>query len=138
MTPIQEVQQAQAAFLTALNQGDVAAILRLNQPGGDTFYLDNDLLFPDPDQTAWEGAFAAGLKYALQSRHEEIKVFGQCAVVTGYLVGTVTVPGGTVLRQTWRTTMVWVQTAGSWRNQHVHLSPLTPMHKSSGSSYQPD
>lgn len=129
MTPRQEVQQAQAAFLAALNQGDVATIIQLNQPGGNSFYLDNDLLFPDLDQAAWEGAFAAGLQYNLQPRHEETKVFGQCAVVTGYLTGTVTSPGGSVLHGAWRSTSVWVQTDGSWRNQHIHLSQLAPLHK---------
>lgn len=131
MTPILEVQQAQAAFLAALNQSDVTAIIQLSQPDGNSFYLDNDLLFPDPDPAAWEGAFVAGLKYNLQPRHEETSVFGQCAVVTGYLTGTVTNPGGSVLRGTWRATNIWVQTDGSWRNQHVHLSLLAPMHKSS-------
>lgn len=131
MTPIQEVQQAQAALLTALSQGDVAAIMRLNQPGGNSFYLDNGLLLADPDQAGWEGAFAAGLKYALQSRHEETQVFGQCGVVTGYLVGTVAIPGGSILSGTWRFTSIWVQTDGAWRNQHIHLSPLAPTHTSS-------
>lgn len=128
MTPIESVQQAQGAFLAALNQGNVATLMQLNQPGGNSFYIDNDLLFPDPDQAAWEGAFAAGLKYNLQPRHEETRVFGQCAVVTGYLTGTVTNPGGSILSGTWRSTSIWVQTDGNWRNQHIHLSPLAPPH----------
>lgn len=69
---------------------------KLNQPGGNSFYLDNDLLFPDPVQVVCKGVFAAGLKYNLQLRHEETRVFVQCAVVTGYLTGTVTNPGGSI------------------------------------------
>ena len=131
MTAIQTVQQAQTEFIAALNQGDVATLVRLNQPGGNSFYLDNDLLFPDPTQSEWEGAFAAGLHYAIQSRHEEINVFGQCAVVTGYLAGTITAPGGGTQRGSWRSSSVWINTNGTWRNQHVHLSPLFPRHISS-------
>lgn len=131
MTPTEQVQQVQTAFIAALNQGDVAALMRLNHPDGNSFYVDNNLLSPDPDQQGWEQAFAAGLKYALQSRHEAINVFGDCAIITGYIVGTVTAPGGGSQTGTWRATTVWVKVEATWRNYHVHLSPLAPVQSSS-------
>jgi ketosteroid isomerase-like protein len=131
MTPTEEVHQAETAFRAALNQGDVSTIMRLNYPGGNSFYLDNNLLMPDLDQQTWEQIFAAGLKFDMRIRYEEIKIFGESAVVTGYLVGSVTNPEVRTQTGTWRYTGVWFKTDQGWQYYHAHLSPLAPAHTSS-------
>lgn len=126
MTATAEVHQAEAAFRTALKEGDVGTIMRLNYPEGHAFFLDNNLLMPDPDQQGWEQLFAAGIKFDLQLRHEAIKIFGDSAVVTGYVVGSIINPAASTLTGTWRYTGVWFKTDQGWQYYHAHFSALAP------------
>ena len=71
-------------------------------------------------------AFEAGFKTDLKWRHMAVKVFGKAAVVTGYLAGSATLPGGTVVPNSWRTTVTWIHGDDAWQIVHFHASTLLP------------
>lgn len=128
MTPIDEVRQAHTARITALNQGDVSALIDLLHRQGTFFHVDATLLNLNLDRQTLQQAYDAGLAYQLQMRHEQIDLFDNSAVVTAYAVGSITWHGGKTLTGTWRYSSVWIKEESVWRNVHVHASPLTPHH----------
>jgi len=69
-------------------------------------------------------AFAAGLRANLQPRNIEVKVYGNTAVATAYIVGTRTTPDGQSRQTTERSTQVWIKQGGQWKEVHYHASPL--------------
>ena len=66
----------------------------------------------------------AGQKRNLEVRHIEVKVYGNAAVLTGYLTGTNTAPDGTVNQLRQQRTGVWIKQGGQWKVVHRHGSPL--------------
>jgi len=53
-----------------------------------------------------------------------VRVYGNTAVVTGYLTGTRTQLDGTVTQNRDRRTGVFVKQGGQWKEVHHHQSPL--------------
>jgi ketosteroid isomerase-like protein len=66
----------------------------------------------------------SGRQFDFQVRHLDIKVYGDAAVSTYYLVGPVLLPDGERQRQSLRMTSVWIKQAGQWKLAHRHESPL--------------
>jgi ketosteroid isomerase-like protein len=66
--------------------------------------------------------------FALQSnlrlRDLRISIHKDSAVATGYLVGTVPLPGGGSKKVMGRSTFVHVRQHGTWKLAHTHLSPF--------------
>jgi hypothetical protein len=125
-----DVKAAQLAVMAALNEGDVEAHgLRL-LPEVSGFYDGGGLLTTEP----WRGkklkaAFDAGLKFDIQLRHLDVKVYVNAAVVTGYETGVVIWPDGTTLKGPRRFSALWIKQAGQWKQAHVHISFITvPLH----------
>ncbi|MCI0698077.1 nuclear transport factor 2 family protein [candidate division KSB1 bacterium] len=58
-----------------------------------------------------------------QIRHFAAQVYGNVAVATYYLVGSVKI-GEESATGTWRVTEVWVRQGGEWKEAHHHESPL--------------
>jgi len=72
-----------------------------------------------------QARFDAGLKFNLQDRHSDVRIYGNStAVVTSYRVGTITFPDGRTARINNRITTVLVKQGGQWKIAHVHDSPL--------------
>ena len=46
--------------------------------------------------------------------------------VAGKPCSAVTLPGGTVIEDSWRTSVMWVQEEGNWKIVHFHASELLP------------
>jgi ketosteroid isomerase-like protein len=67
-----------------------------------------------------------GLKTDYEFRDLKVKVYGDAAVVTGYVVGTLTQPDGSVQQVNNRRTAVLVKEGGRWREAHAHNSARTP------------
>jgi len=59
-----------------------------------------------------------------QARHLEVKVYGETALVTGYVVGSQTLPNGTTQQISLRRSAVWLKQGGQWKEIHAHLSPM--------------
>ncbi len=64
------------------------------------------------------------MKYNHRLVHVEVKVFGDTAITTGYVVGSSTSPDGTTRRVMMRRTGVVIKRNGQWKELHNHLSPV--------------
>ncbi len=72
-----------------------------------------------------QAAFDAGLKFNLQDRHIDVRVYGNStAVATSYRVGTITLPNGNTVRPNNRITTVLIKQGGQWKMVHQHVSPV--------------
>jgi ketosteroid isomerase-like protein len=60
----------------------------------------------------------------LRLRDLRISIHKDAAVATGYLVGTVPLPGGGSKKVMGRSTFVHVRQNGTWKLAHTHLSPF--------------
>jgi len=63
--------------------------------------------------------------FSVTVQHLDVKVFGNVAYTTGYLVFNNSTPiAGTAERV--RSTMIWVKQGDRWKRDHYHSSPLYP------------
>jgi ketosteroid isomerase-like protein len=62
----------------------------------------------------------------LRWRNLDIKVYGNTAITTGYVTGSITHPNGSAQLGSWRTSLVWVKTDGKWKVANDHTSELFP------------
>ncbi len=72
-----------------------------------------------------KAAFDAGLKLEITARHLDVKIYGNTAIATGYIEGSITLPGGIFEQIRQRFTEVWIKQEGKWKRVHIHSSPLT-------------
>ena len=126
---VDDVKAAVLRHYAALNAGDANALIQLQLAGNTTFGTDNGLLERSDSleelRKTRQAEFDAGLKYNLQARHIDVRVYGNLtAVTTHYGVGTITQPNGTTGQVNNRITRVWVKQGGQWNMAHQHLSPL--------------
>ena len=113
------------AIRAALNTGDVDAAQKLIHDDYDGFESGGSLLAPLDFEGA-KAAFAAGLKFNVQTAHSDVTVYGDTAILTEYHMRQITPPGGTPLSATLRATIVMVKQKGQWKAVHGHISNLTP------------
>ena len=119
-----DVKAAVRAVDTAFNSGDADAVAEYMHPEHSRF-PDGELLFEGFNKDHLKALFAAGLKVDLDTRHLGVKIYGNTAVATGYTVGTVTLPDGTINQGTGRFSEVWIKQENEWKRVHIHSSPLT-------------
>ena len=105
--------------------GDIDAAQKHASAEFKSFEPDGSLLSP-LDYEAAKAAFAAGLKFTVQSAHSEVTVYGDAAILTEYHTKHITPPGGTLVSMTLRATIVFVKQKGQWKGVHGHYSYLTP------------
>ena len=120
-----DVGAAAEAWITAVNAGDVANLIPLYHADETSFGGFGGLLSEGVHtEDEMSALFESGFKTDLKWRHVAVKVFGKAAVVTGYLAGSATLPGGTVVQNSWRTSMMWVHDGEAWQIVHFHASTL--------------
>jgi len=124
-----DVKAALNGHYAALNAGDAGALVQLQLAGNTSFGPGGALLERSDSleelRKTRQAEFDAGLKYNLQARHIDVRVYGNLtAVTTHYGVGTVTQPNGTTGQVNNRITRVWIKQGGQWNMAHQHLSPL--------------
>ncbi len=90
--------------------------------GADGGFLDSSSL--EEQVAAMKADYDSGVRVNLNPVHIEVQVYGNAAVVTCYLVGTVTGPDGTVEQVTDRRTAVLIKQGGKWMEAHTHASPM--------------
>ena len=88
--------------------GDIDAAQKHASAEFKSFEPDGSLLSP-LDYEAAKAAFAAGLKFTVQSAHSEVTVYGDAAILTEYHTKHITPPGGTLVSMTLRATIVFVK-----------------------------
>ena len=111
--------------------GDIDAAQKHASAEFKSFEPDGSLLSP-LDYEAAKAAFAAGLKFTVQSAHSEVTVYGEAAILTEYHTKHITPPGGTLVSMTLRATIVFVKQKGQWKGAHAHASHLTPTNSEEG------
>ena len=126
---VEEIAKATLEHFAALNAGDADAHVQHHLPEVSLFDPEGGLLevfeSHEQERASWQADFDAGFKFNVQLRHLEVKIYGDAAVVTGYLVGTVTSPEGTTEQVTTRRTAVLIKQGDQWKEAHSHQSPLT-------------
>ena len=71
----------------------------------------------------WKATLAAGVQYNHQLRHIQVRVYGNTALSTSYVVGSSTSPDGTTSRVNMRRTTVLIKEDGQWKEVHTPPSP---------------
>ena len=97
-------------------------------PNGDGFGPGGGLLSQgtsaEEEKRSLKAQLDAGMKYNHQLIHVEVKIFGDTAITTGYVVGSATSPDGTTSQAMMRRTGVVIKRNGQWKELHNHLSPV--------------
>ncbi len=125
---VDDVKAAIQRRQVAANSGDAFAGTQILIEGVTSFGPTGGLLERfdlEERRKDRQASFDAGLKFNLQDRHIEVRVYGNStAVATSYRVGTITRPDGTTGQPNNRVTTVWIKQGGQWKIAHVHISPL--------------
>ncbi len=126
---VDAIKKATLEHLATNNAGDAAGHVRHHLAGHSAFAPGGGLLedFPSLERETEDrqANFDAGLKLNVEIRHLKVSVYGDVAVVTGYVMGTVTRPDGRTEQVNNRRTAVLIKQGGQWKEVHVHASPLT-------------
>ncbi len=123
-----DVKAAVQSIHAALNAGNASAVVQHYLPDRTTFAGGLLRRFDslEEQRADIQARFDAGIKYNRQVRHLEVRVYGNTAVTTGYVVGTVTQPDGTTNQVRLLRTTVLIKQGGQWKQVHFHVSPLFP------------
>ena len=108
-----------------IRTGDTGAIVNQHLPEFTFFTPDGGLLwsFASLDQQRSEFELDPTWDSQTYIRHCSAQIYGDTAVATYYLTGSVTNAGKT-RTGTWRVTEVWVRQQNEWKEAHHHESPL--------------
>ncbi len=125
---VEDVKKATLEHFAMLNAGNAAAHTEHHLQGHTTFFGDGGLLRVDnsleEEKKTMQADFDDGLKLNLQLRHLDVKVYGNIAIVTCYVVGTATGPNGTTEQAMNRRTAVLLKKGNMWKEIHLHTSPV--------------
>jgi hypothetical protein len=117
------------AHFAALNAGNLAEHLAHHLPGNSAFASGGSLLdefsTPEDERVPLQADLDRGVRFNLQLRHLQVKVYGNAAVVTGYVVGTVRQPDGTTQEVRDRRSALLIKQGAEWREAHTHSSSLS-------------
>ncbi len=123
-----DVKAAMQRSQVAANSGDANTEAQILLEGFTSFGFAGGLLERvdslEELRKDQQARFDAGLKFNLQDRHIDVRVYGNTAVATSYRVGTINLPNGNTARPNNRITTVWIKQGGQWKIAHVHNSPL--------------
>jgi ketosteroid isomerase-like protein len=124
---VDDIKAADLSVHAAFNAGNANAVVQHYLPerttltGGGLLRRFDSL---EEQRADIQARFDAGIKYNRQVRHLDVRVFGNTAVTTGYVVGTVTQPDGSTNQVNLQRTTVLIKQGGQWKQVHFHVSPL--------------
>ncbi len=125
---VEDIKKATLEHFVTINAGNVAAHIAHHLQGHTGYSPDGGLLEVneslEEEKKSLQADFDAGLKFNLQVRHLDVKVYGNTAVVTCYLVGTVTNTDGTTDQVRDRRTAVLIKKGKKWKEVHTHISHI--------------
>jgi ketosteroid isomerase-like protein len=124
----EEIIAAQHAHFETLRAGDARAHIAQHAPDATSFDAVGGLLVEAQSQEEQvrdlQAVFDAGIGLDNYLRHVQVRIYGDAAVVTGYITGTTTYPDGVVLQTMNRRTAVLIKQGGEWKEVHSHASPV--------------
>jgi CubicO group peptidase (beta-lactamase class C family) len=122
----EEVKAAVMDIISGFNSGNVEQIERRLAPQQNRFPGEGGFLTSFIDATELRAAFQAGFKIKFETQNLEAAVYGDSAIATFLLSGTVTPPGGNPRNDgPWRGSFFWNKQDGAWKLVHSHQSALT-------------
>ncbi len=125
-----DTDDVKAAFLSlfaAVNAGDSQALIQLYSSDFSDFGRGGGLLSATmslEERRKQRQNLFDNARLNLQPRNVEVKVYGNAAVVTAYLIGRANPPNGEPTQWTDRRTGVWIKQGGTWKEVHMHQSPI--------------
>jgi len=121
---VDDVRAEMERYFAALNAGDANGYIQHFMPETSAI-VGTGLISHSNSLEEQKNAFvASGLERNLQLRHLEVKVYGNTAVTTGYVVGSTTNANGTTFQTRALRTGVMIKQGGQWKEVHQHRSPL--------------
>ncbi len=125
---VEDIIALEQGHYLARNAGDLDTWVQYRLPERDGFGPGGGLLnqgtSAEEEKRSLKAQLDAGMKYNHRLVHVEVKVFGDTAITTGYVVGSSTSPDGTTRRVMMRRTGVVIKRNGQWKELHNHLSPV--------------
>ena len=125
---IENIKALEQGHYAARNKGNVATWSSYHTTERDSFGPGGGLLSKptslEDERKSLEAQLAGGVQYNHQLRHIQVRVYGNTAVSTSYVVGSSTSPKGTTSRVNMRRTTVLIKENGHWKEVHNHLSPV--------------
>src|SRR5687767_10107582 len=120
-----EVKAAVMDIMAGFNSGNVDQIARRLAPQNNRFQGEGGFLTSFIDAAELGRAFQAGFKLKFEVQNLETAVYGDSALATFFMSGTVTPPNGAPRREgPWRSSYVWNKQDGVWKLVHSHQSPM--------------
>jgi CubicO group peptidase (beta-lactamase class C family) len=120
-----DVKAAVLDIIAGFNTGNVDQIERRLAPQQNRFEREGGFLIPFIDGTELRGAFKAGFKVNFEVHNLETAVYGDTALATFIMNGTVTPPNGVArMEGPWRSSYFWNKQDGTWKLVHSHESAL--------------
>jgi len=123
---VEDVKKATMEHFATQNAGDAKAHIAHHMPYHTAFGPGGGLLNVSHTRKeqvkGLQATFDAGTKFNFEIAHLDAKVYGNAAVVTGYVVGTVTNPDGTTQQVRARRTAVLIKKGNEWKEVHNHIS----------------
>ncbi|HEX6183255.1 MAG TPA: serine hydrolase [Pyrinomonadaceae bacterium] len=121
-----EVKAAVMDIMAGYNSGDVDKIERRLAPGHNGFKSGGGFLTSFINAAELRDLFKSGFKVKFEVNDLEAAVYGDTAVATFFVSGTVTPPNGAPRAEgPWRNSFVWNKHDGSWKLVHSHQSALS-------------
>jgi ketosteroid isomerase-like protein len=120
-----EVKAAVMDIIAGYNSGNVEQIERRLAPQQNRFQGEGGFLTSFIDAAELRTAFQAGVKLKFEVNNLEAAVYGDSAIATFFMGGTITPPNGSPRTEgPWRTSYVWNKQDGAWKLVHAHQSAL--------------
>jgi ketosteroid isomerase-like protein len=126
-----EIESRIRAFYETWRQSQSAHSFDGIRIGSSGFLADGGMLVEIPNEAAhrqlsesYQMMFDEGLQIALTPKHIKVEVFGDAAVATFYVEGSVSAPGAPVEPVLNRATVVFVRDGKNWTMAHWHISEL--------------
>ncbi|HEY5883640.1 MAG TPA: serine hydrolase, partial [Pyrinomonadaceae bacterium] len=120
-----EVKAAVMDIMAGFNSGNVDQIAQRLAPQHNRFQGEGGFLTSFIDASELRGAFQAGFKLKFDVQNLETAVYGDSAVATFFMSGTITPPNGAPRSEgPWRTSYVWNKQDGIWKLVHAHQSAI--------------
>lgn len=121
-----EVKAAFTNLFGGYNSGDADRIERLLAPQQNNFPLEGGFLTSFADAAELREAFKAGLKLNFQVQNLQAAVYGDAALTTSTIRGTITRPNAPPRPHgPSRLSIVWNKQNGAWKLVHAHESLLS-------------